>query len=83
MITKTVRVTFDINVTIDETKFDDIFMEEFRDTFYKFWEIDEHIEHLAQLYARCGDMNFIEGYGSPNEMKISFKTVGIEAEIVD
>jgi len=83
MITKRVQVIFDVDVTVDETKFDDTFMEEFRESHYNFNDIDEHLEHLAQLYARFGNSRFIDGYGNPNNMGISCKIDDITTEIID
>jgi len=82
---KTVRVTQIIEVEIDETKFDDEFLEEFRKSFYPFHTIEGHIGHLAQMYARglIADGNFIEGYGKPEETGIKFKLADFEVEIVE
>lgn len=52
-----------VEVEIDETKIDEKWMEEFRETFYGFTELSEHAEHLAQLFVRVPDMKFVEGYG--------------------
>jgi len=82
---KEVRVTQIIEVTIDEDKFDDVFMEEFRESFYNFQSIDDHIEHLAQLYARGitdgSSKSFIEGYGFCEDMSIGFKVVDTEIDM--
>lgn len=86
MITKTVAVTQYVEVTIDETKFDEAFMEEFRDSFYKTFDTtDKHIEHLAQLHARgiVDNLDFIEGYGPAKDMGIKFDIDDTEIEIVD
>jgi len=85
MITKKVLVTQEIEVTVDETKFSEKFMQEFRDSFYQFDDLDAHIKHLAQLEARGFvpfDNSFIEGYGWSKDMGISFKNEGIEEEIL-
>ena len=80
-----VTVTQRVEVTVDETKFTDEFMAEFRQNMYPFDTIQDHILHLAQLYARGitddfpGD--FIEGYGRPAEFGIKFRTVGMDVEI--
>lgn len=73
-----------VAVTVDETKFTEQFMEEFRESFFPFFTIDDHREHLAELYAR-GVIDgwkdeFIEGYGPANEMGISFRDLGSETE---
>lgn len=82
-MTKTVAVTQYVTVTIDESKFTPEFMEEFRGDFYPFDSINDHIEHLAQLTARCiisqtkhYPDEFIEGYGTAEDM-------GIETSIND
>ena len=87
---KTIFVTIEkqIEVEIDKSKFDETFMQEFRDSFYKFNTINEHIEHLAQLAAR-GYANrwsphelgeFIEGYGHVKEMGIKLEELSEEVE---
>lgn len=81
-----VVVTQFVEVEIDESKFDDKFMEEFRESFYQAYDIIEHVEHIAQLQARgvidleCTP-EFIEGYGLSNEMGI--KARNVELEITD
>jgi hypothetical protein len=84
MITKMVEVTHMVAVTLDETKFDDAFMREFRDCMYPFNTIEEHMKHLAIMYSR-GHISFghplIEGYGYMNEMGIRLGTGDITAHI--
>lgn len=74
-----------IQVTVDESKFTDEFMEEFRRHFYPFNTIEEHMEHLAQLEARglIGVDNFVEGYGDIREFGVKFGVGSGETEIVD
>lgn len=87
MKTFTVEVTQTVTVTLDETKFDEVFMQEFRDSFFNFDTIDEHAEHLAQLEARGitdeFGQNFIEGYGPAAEMGIKMAVVGVDMDIVE
>lgn len=75
MITYNVRVTQEIIVTLEESKFDETFMKEFQENFYSFITLDEHAQHLAQLYARglADNYSFIEGYGPAQDMNIKFK----------
>lgn len=76
MKTFTVEVTQTVTVTLDETKFDETFMKEFRESFYQFDTLEEHAEHLAQLEARglVDDYEpFIEGYGPAEDMGIKLK----------
>lgn len=82
MIRKTVQVTLFIDVTIDETKFNDEFLIDFRKHYYNFHGIDEHIEHLAQMRARglYDNGDFIEGYGPTGDMGISFETINNATE---
>jgi hypothetical protein len=80
----TVVVTQEIEVTVDETKFDKEFMTEFRESMYNFYTIEDHMAHLAQLYARgiIDDFNNVaEGYGSLKDMGISFKLEDQDEEI--
>jgi len=79
MVTKCVAVTQVVKVTVDEKKFDEKFMKEFRESFYNFTTIDDHIKHLAQLYVR-GCEGFIEGYGEQRDMGISFEIVEQDEE---
>jgi len=84
--TQQVEVSQRIKVTVDESKFTTQFMEEFRESFHPFHTIDEHIKHLAQLYARgiTGGYpsDFLEGYGPLKDMGIKFEGMGQDEEIV-
>ena len=83
----TVQVTQLIEVELDESKFDEQFMSEFRASFYSFDTIEEHAEHIAQLQARglidleCGT-EFIEGYGPSQDMGIKARCVETDMEIL-
>jgi len=81
---KTVLVTQEVEVEIDESKFSPEFMKEFRESFYPFQTMDQHIEHLAQMEARgvIHNDNFIEGYGKPSDMGISIHIDSCETEII-
>jgi len=75
--TVTVVIEKEIEVELDESKFDKTFLSEFRDSFYPFHTIEEHIKHLAQMKARglidrslSSDGAFIEGYGRMRPMGI-------------
>jgi hypothetical protein len=62
-----------IVVEVDESKFTPEFLAEFRKYFYNFYDIDDHIEHLAQRCARGiydTYSDFIEGYGPPKDFGI-------------
>lgn len=83
MKTYRVEITQTIEVTLDEAKFDEAFMAEFRESFFDFDTLEEHAEHIAQLYARglwedsLGN-RFIEGYGEAPDMGISARERGFE-----
>lgn len=72
-----------IEVEIDESKFDETFLREFRQMFHQFETLEDHMEHLAQLKARgfVDDWSpdkegvFIEGYGGVNLMGIKLVEV--------
>lgn len=73
-----VLVTSEVEVEIDEAKFDEPMLASFRELFYPFHSIREHVEHLAQLCARGIDQNgFIEGYGKTAEAGIRFRLVDV------
>jgi len=79
-----VEVTQEIEVELDAEKFDEAFMEEFREGFYPFTDLIDHAEHIGQLAARGfiegGRIlsEFIEGYGQSKDMGISARAVSIE-----
>ncbi len=75
---KQIAVTRVVEIEVDEAKFTPEFMNEFRASMYNFRTLDQHLEHLAQLYARdvIDDRSFIEGYGRAEEM-------GIKAKVID
>lgn len=80
-----VEVTQYVTITVDETKFTPAWMEEFRQQFYSFEFIEEHLEHLAQLFARGmihEFSSFIEGYGPPREMGIKIEAGDVSAEVM-
>ena len=76
MIIKFVQVTFDVRVSVDESKLNEEFMSEYRQSFYDFFSINDHIKHLAQLKVRGILEPFTEGYGE-------IKDLGITTEICD
>jgi len=84
---KIVVVTQRIEVTIDEAKFDEDFLQEFRESFYPFHDVSDHIRHLAQLRARgrVGDHPtcFAEGYGEIQDMGIEFEVLDSDEDIED
>lgn len=73
--TKTVIVTQYVEVTLDESKFTPEFMEEFREYMYDFESVEEHREHLAQMYAcgLCDSYSYVEGYGNLEDMGVEFR----------
>jgi hypothetical protein len=87
MITKQIDVTQTVEVTVDETKFTPEMMSAFRDTFYDFHDLDDHMKHFAQLEARGityqphVNNEFIEGYGHANEYSIKARVIDTEIEI--
>lgn len=80
-----IQVTQMVEVILDETKFTEKMMEDFRSSFFEFYEVEEHAEHLAQLFARGiyeqGD--FIEGYGPSDDFGITFSISDVYTEIED
>ena len=75
-------ITSQVHVSVDETKFTPQFMSEFKESFYPFESIEEHLSHLAQMHARglCDDHSFIEGYGQAQSMGIKFSIVSTQVD---
>jgi hypothetical protein len=84
MKTHDVEVRHVVRVSVDETKFTPDFMREFRQNMYNFTSISDHVEHLAQLYARglYDEHSFIEGYGPAEDFGIRFKIVDASEEVL-
>ena len=86
--TASVTVVHTIDIEIDESKFTEEFMEEFRGYFYPFFDLEYHIEHIGQLQARgvidleFNPKEFIEGYGPANEMGIKLIRTAVEVDDV-
>ena len=84
----TIIVEQEVTVELDETKFDEDFMQEFRDGFYPFFELRDHAEHIAQLQARgVVDADqfsgcFIEGYGQTKLMGIKASSSVVDTQII-
>lgn len=80
---KSYIVQIAVTVEVDESKFDEEFMAEFREYMYPFDTVEEHMEHLAQLNARglAYNYDFIEGYGPTDEAGIKF--VDGSGEVID
>lgn len=74
-------VSIEVEVEIDDAMFTETFMEEFRESFYPFYDIERHIEHIAQLEARGLLEDFTEGYGPIKDMGIKARTVDWETEV--
>ena len=84
MLEREVNVEQVVKVTVDETKFTPEFMQEFRASQYNFTTLNDHLQHLAQLYARglADEFSFIEGYGPAKEMGIKFEVAGTYIEML-
>jgi hypothetical protein len=81
-----VIVTQMVEIDVDETKFTEAVMEEFRRSFYDFLTVEEHVSHLAQLYARglINEFNrdhFVEGYGPIKDWSLTFRSVVEDTEV--
>ena len=79
---RTVEVRQLIEVEIDESKFDEQFMQEFRESFYNFTTLDDHIAHIGQLEARGMLGTFIEGYGPAKDMGIKAEVKSWDMEVL-
>lgn len=78
-----VEVCFVVEVEIDETKFTEEWMKEFRKNFYPFYTLEDHIEHIAQLEAReILTPVFVEGYGPLKSMGIKAEITAMESSVI-
>lgn len=79
-----VAVTLNVEVELDETKFDDAFFEEYTKNFFSYDTIEDHAKYLAWMFAtaRIDNGEFIEGYGPAEEMGIKFKELDDTQEIL-
>jgi hypothetical protein len=75
-------VVFEVEIEIDEAKFDKAFMAEFSESFFPFFDIEDHVKHLAQLQARELLDDFTEGYGTIKDMGIRGETLYWDVEDV-
>lgn len=77
-----VQVVFEVEVTVDESKFTPEWLAEWRESFYNFHSVEDHIEHIAQLAARDAlHPNFTDGYGALADMGIEARVVSQQQEI--
>lgn len=79
----TVEVRQTITVKADLDNFTDKFMKEFRETMYNFTSIEDHIRHLATLYAGgfiAYKNDYVEGYGRLEG--VEFNEEDTEVEII-
>lgn len=51
-------------IELDDNKLNEEWMQEFKEVFYDFDDLEEHAEHIAKERARFGH-GFFEGYGIP------------------
>lgn len=69
-----VTLTQEVEVTVDETKFTEEFLEEFRRVFYALNTVEEHAAHLGKLRMQEGvyESSEVEGYGVLRDFGVSF-----------
>lgn len=72
-MTQEIEVSIPVTVTVDESKFTADFMAEFRESFYPYFTVGDHIRHIAYMAAtgQLRDLpSFIEGYGESQDFGI-------------
>lgn len=84
-----ISVTQTVNVDLKPEAFTDAFMEEFRGSFFPFYDVEEHAQYIAQMIARgvYGEVQkglpkteFFEGYGPIGEFVNSATIESTEIE---
>jgi hypothetical protein len=85
-----IKVSQVIEVYYDPEKFSEEWMKDFRSYMYDFYDVEDHLEHLAQMYARglihdVSSMQEAEGYGNLLAMRtqIHDDPFMLETEILD
>jgi hypothetical protein len=80
----TVAVTQTVEIEVSDALFTEEFMKDFRKYFYDFMTPAEHLEHLAQLFARdvIHNESFIEGYGKAKEKGIRGRVMDTETQVL-
>lgn len=80
-MTKTITVTQEIEVTVDESRFTPEFMENYSKYFHECEAVEDHMKYIAESYARgivMSNHDFLEGYGKLNEFGIKCKRDSVE-----
>lgn len=85
-IKHTVEVLVCVEVEVDEAAFTPEYMAAFRDCFYNFDSIEDHVRHIAS--AKVDGIideggGFLEGYGDLADMGIRVRESGREVEVAD
>lgn len=81
MKTFEVEVTNVVSVTLDETKFDAEFMQEFSRYMFYVDSLEDIAKHIAYNFAANGADYFVEGVGHLEEMGVLIREHGWETEI--
>lgn len=75
-----IEVSQKVSVTIDDAKMTPAFMEEFREGFYDFADLEDHASHIAQMAVRNliegRPEEFVEGYGPLADVGVSLTKSG-------
>ncbi len=86
MTSKTVIVETEVEITYDESKFTESFMEQFNEHFHQKDTVSEHVEYIAKCYAN-GSIDdykpFLEGYGDLEDFGVKLEIVGTESDIIN
>lgn len=79
----TVEVTQFVTVEVPDSLLTEEFMEEFRGYMYDFDTREDHLIHLAEMYARgmIAEHSFIEGYGRAQDHGIKFETEDVQTKL--
>ena len=80
-MTKTITVTQEITVTVDESRFTPEFMASYSKHFHECEAVENHMQYIAKccalgIIASKGD--FLEGYGKLDDFGIRFKRESID-----
>ncbi len=77
-----VTVIQEVEVTLDESKFTEEFMNDFSKDYHHIEDIEGHARHIAEVIAQdSGYPNYIDGYGDLEEMGIGVSASNPETEV--
>lgn len=86
---KIVEIKHTVEIEVDESKFTEKFMEEYRQYICQLYTVEEHMENLVSYYCypnfpyEFDKSEFVEGYGKLYDLGVKFVLLNTETDIYD